>query len=159
MLTRSDTVDENAPLPRVYGYTVLIGAGAGCFIQASFAVAQAKVSPSRVADAGGYIALAQDLGIVLALAISGSIFQNVAASNLAKVLPGVPQKALRGLLSGANSPQFKELADATRTKVIAVIVAAMAKNYILVITAGAMAIVGSLFLSVSLIPFYSEDGY
>lgn len=146
---RSDTVDEKSSNGRVYGYTAIIGIGAGCFIQSSFAVAQAKVPRSRASDAGGFIALAQNLGIVLALAISGSVFQNVAIENLKKVLPGVPTEALRGAISGANSGLFAQLSPAARAQVLAVIVAAMSKTYILVITAGAMTLFGSLFMSVS----------
>lgn len=51
----------------------LLGIGAGMFIQASFSVAQAKVTKARAADAAGFISLAQNLGITLSLAISGSV--------------------------------------------------------------------------------------
>lgn len=151
MLTfrRVDTVDETTPNSRVYGYTVIIAIGAGCYIQSSFAVAQAKVPRSRSSDAGGYIALAQNLGIVLAPAISGSVFQNVAVDNLQSLLPNFPKDALQGAVSGANSGLFSRLPTTVREQVLSVIVAAMAKTYILVITAGAMTVVGSLFLSVS----------
>jgi hypothetical protein len=148
-ILHSDSVDENSSNGRVYAYTALIGIGAGCFIQSSFAVAQAKVPRSRASDAGGFIALAQNLGIVLALAISGSVFQNVAIGNLQTLLPSVPTEALRGTISGAGSSLYAQLSPTIRAQVLAVIVAAMSKTYILVITAGALTLVGSLFMSVS----------
>ena len=119
------------------------------FIQASFSVAQAKVTKDRAADAAGFISLAQNLGIALALAISGSIFQNKAVDGLRSVLPMVPVATLRNAVSGANSSLFQTLTPEMGARVLAVIVNAMAYTYVLVITAGALSIVGSLFMSVS----------
>lgn len=144
-----DTVDKDGANGRVYDYTVIIAIGAVCFIQAGFAVAQAKVPRPRGSDAGGFIALAQNLGIVLALAISGSIFRNAAIGSLQKVLPDIPIDDLRGAVSGANSGLLAQLPPAIRDEVLSVVVAAMSKTYILVIIAGAVTIVGSLFMSVS----------
>ncbi|KAF2195913.1 MFS general substrate transporter [Zopfia rhizophila CBS 207.26] len=140
------TVDEFTSNSRVYGYSVLIGIGAGMFIQTSFSVAQAKAPGNRSSDATGYIALAQNLGIVLALAISGAIFQNKAMDGLQRILPDIPRDALRGIVSGSGSALFKQLPPQLQGQVLAVIVKSMSYTYIPVITAGAMAIVGSLFL-------------
>jgi len=120
------------------------------FIQTSFSVAQAKVPKNRASDAAGFIALAQNLGIVLALAISGAIFQNKAIAGLQQILPDVPRKALQSAVSGANSGLFASLPPDTRIKVLAAIVHAMSYTYVLVIVAGAMAAVGSLFMKVFL---------
>ncbi|RMD44861.1 hypothetical protein DV735_g318, partial [Chaetothyriales sp. CBS 134920] len=131
---------------QVYGYSVLIGIGAGMFIQTGFAVAQAKVPKERAADAAGFIALAQNLGIVLALAISGAIFQNKAIENLQQVFPDLPSSALHDAISGAGSDLLKQLPPDAQTKVLGAILNAISYPYILVITAGAMATVGSLFM-------------
>ncbi len=147
--TTLDTVNEKTSTSTVYGFIVLIGIGAGMFIQASFSVAQAKVTKDRAADAAGFISLAQNLGIALALAISGSIFQNKAVDGLRSVLPLVPTAVLRNAVSGANSNLFQTLAPDVGPRVLAVIVDAMSYTYVLVITAGALSIVGSLFMSVS----------
>lgn len=118
------------------------------FIQTSFAVAQAKVPKERASDAAGYIALAQNLGIVLALAISGSIFQNKAIESLQRILPNVPRNELRDAISGAGSGLFEQASPDVQAKVLAAIVKSMSYTYILVIVAGAMAILGSLFMKV-----------
>ena len=133
----------------MYGYSVLIGIGAGMFIQTGFSVAQAKVSTSRASDAASFIALAQNLGIVLALAISGAVFQNKALDELQKILPDVSRNALRGAISGSNSGLFKQLPDTTREKVLHGVVDAMSRTYYLVVAAGALAIIGSVFMKVS----------
>ncbi|KAB8542086.1 hypothetical protein FH972_025549 [Carpinus fangiana] len=140
------TVDVGSTNSGVYGYSILIGIGAGCFIQASFSVAQAKVPHSRASDAGGFIALAQNLGIVLALAISGSVFQNEAYGNLKQLLPSAPEPVLRGAVSGANSEFFTSVPPEMIGRVLESILDAMSKTYVLVITAGAMTIIGSLLM-------------
>ncbi|KAH8585515.1 major facilitator superfamily domain-containing protein [Bisporella sp. PMI_857] len=140
------TVDETSSNSQLYGYSVLIGIGAGMFIQTSFSVAQAKVSKDRASDAAGYIALAQNLGIVLSLAISGSIFQNKALESLQQILPNVPTNALRGAITGSGSALFHGLPLEIKSQVLSAILKAMSYTYILVIVAGAMAIVGSAFM-------------
>lgn len=142
-------MDENSSNTRVYGYSVLIGIGAGMFIQASFSVAQAKVSASRASDAASFIALAQNLGIVLALAISGAVFQDRALDELQKVLPQMSHSQLRGAISGTNSSLFRQISAGTRERVLHAVVDAMSRTYYLVAAAGALAIVGSLFMKVS----------
>lgn len=142
------TVDETSPISRVYGYSALIGIGAGMFIQTGFSVAQAKISPNRASDAASLIAFAQNIGIVLALAISGSVFQNQALDSLQELLPGIPREALRGAISGSNSDLIKTIPAETQAKVIHAIVHAMSHTYYLVITAAVMTATGSLFFKV-----------
>ncbi|PQE29138.1 Major facilitator superfamily domain general substrate transporter protein [Rutstroemia sp. NJR-2017a BBW] len=45
------TITQTSSTSRVYGYTVLIGAGVGMFLQASFSVAQAVVDKENIAHA------------------------------------------------------------------------------------------------------------
>ncbi|KAJ5177213.1 uncharacterized protein N7482_003090 [Penicillium canariense] len=140
------TVNENTLNAHIYGYSALIGTGAGMFIQAGFSVAQAKVSPARAADATSYMSLAQNMGIMLALAISGAVFQNKAIDELQTLLPHLTRVELRGALAGTNSGVLQHLPDHTRAQVLHAIVDAMSRTYFLVVTAGAMAIIGSLFM-------------
>ena len=41
----------------MYGYTILIGAGVGAFIQAGFGVSQMLVRPDEVTDAVGFMSV------------------------------------------------------------------------------------------------------
>ncbi|KAJ6007479.1 hypothetical protein N7540_011455 [Penicillium herquei] len=140
------TVDELTPISRIYGYCALIGIGSGLFIQTSFSVAQAKNFRSRGSDATSFIALAQNLGIVLALAISGAIFQNQALGKLEKLLPEYPREAIQGALMGTNSDLLKQIPKGVQREVLHAIVDAMSHTYYLVIAAGVMAAVGSLVM-------------
>lgn len=118
------------------------------YIQTGFSVAQAKVASSRASDASSFIALAQNLGITLALAISGAVFQNQALDQLQTLLPHYPREVLRGAILGPSSGLLKQLPDNVRREALHSIVKSMSHTYYLVVVAGCMAAVGSLFMKV-----------
>jgi hypothetical protein len=66
------------------------------FIQTSFSVAQAKV-PRKRGDTASFIALAQSLGIVLALAITGANFQNKSLDELQRFSRKCPEMSFVAL--------------------------------------------------------------
>lgn len=60
MLTNTSlivTMDTTTSDAKIYGYTVLIGAGVGCSMTAGFAVAQTLVSASDLSNSVGFIAI------------------------------------------------------------------------------------------------------
>jgi hypothetical protein len=140
------TVDQGSSTSRVYGYSVLIGIGAGCYVQASFSVAQAKVSPQDIPLVVGFISSSQIIGITISLAIANSVFLNSAANKLAVILPDASSEEVKAAIAGVGSTLFKSLSDDVRQKVLHAIVEALNKSYILVMTAGALTIVLSVFL-------------
>lgn len=142
------TVTEHTSTPRIHGYSALIGIGAGMYIQTSFSVAQAKVPPARASDAASFIALAQNLGITLALAISGAVFQNLALDKLHVLLPQVPREALRQAILGPSSGLLQGLPENVRKEALHMIVKSMSHTYYLVVVAGCLAALGSLFMKV-----------
>jgi hypothetical protein len=140
------TVDDMTGVARVYGYTVLIGFGVGLFAQASFSVAQAVVEPEMIASAVGFITCAQISGVTIALAIANSVFLNKSQTTIQALLPDVPTQEIQQAIAGAGSQFFNNLTGPVREEVLQAIVSAMSKTYILVITAGALVIVLSLFM-------------
>jgi len=118
----------------------------GMFLQASFSVAQAVVEPENVPSAVGFITLAQFLGITMALAIANSIFLNESTKRIAQVLPNMPQSDIKAAIEGAASGFVNSLDPQTKIQVLGAIVKAIDKTYILVITAGSLVSVLSLFM-------------
>jgi len=135
------TVNEHSSTASIYGYSILLGIGSGAFIQASFAVAQAKVEPKYIPSVIGFITSGQITGATISLAIANSIFLNHSSTSIAKILPNVPTSDIQAAISGAGSAFIKGLDVATREKVLHAIVESMSKVYILGITAGALALV------------------
>jgi MFS family permease len=140
------TVDQGTSESSTYGYTALIGIGVGMFLQASFSVAQAVVEPENVPSAVGFITLAQFLGITMALAIANSIFLNESAKRIAQVLPNMAQSDIKAAIEGAASGFVNSLDPETKSQVLGAIVSAIDKTYILVIAAGSLVSVLSLFM-------------
>ena len=140
------TVDTDSSVSRVYGYSVLVGIGTGMFAQASFSVAQAVVEPHMIPMAVGFITCAQVSGVTIALAIANSVFLNKSQTGIEKILPGVPVAEIQAAIAGAGSKFVDSLSDSVKLEVLKAIVSAMSKTYILVITAGSLVVVLSVFM-------------
>jgi MFS family permease len=131
---------------RIYGYTALIGLGAGVYSQAGFAVAQVKVPKEQVGQAIGFLTTGQLLGAVISLTVGGTVLINNASAGLAELLPGVPIETIKNAIAGTAGSFFQTLDPATRAAALDVIVQSIDKVYILTITAGAVGFVCSLLL-------------
>ncbi|KAJ6259382.1 Efflux pump patC [Drechslerella dactyloides] len=142
------TITPTTSTAAVYGYSILIAVGAGAASQVAYSVAPAKVQPHDVPSAIGFMNHAQIGTIVISLTISGTIFQNVAFSYLRDALKqyNFPEEAIRGAIAGTRSQLLSELNAQSRADAIDAIVRAMGQVYILVIVAGAVTLVTSLFL-------------
>lgn len=140
------TVDQNSSPARIYGYTVILGLGAGAICQTSFSVAQAKVQEKEISLAVGFISCGQIGGGTIALAIANSVFLNRSTDGIVALLPNLSIETVREAIAGAGSAFFASLTQELRAQVLDIIVDAMSKVYILAITAGSMTLVLSAFL-------------
>lgn len=138
------TIDQDTSTSRVYGFTVLLGAGVGMFLQASFSVAQAVVNPENIAPAIAFITLAQFVGITLSLAIANAVLLNASQAKIQQILPDVPPADIQAAILGARSSLVQSLSPDLKTRVLGAIVSAIDKTYILVLTGGAFVAVMSL---------------
>jgi len=131
---------------RIYGYTALVGLGAGMYSQAGFAVAQAKVPKNHVGQAIGFLTTGQLVGAVISLTVGGTVLIDNATAGLSALLPDVPLETIKNAIAGTAGAFFQTLEPATRAAVIDVIVQSIDKVYILTITAGAVGFVASVLL-------------
>ncbi|KAI1289073.1 putative MFS drug efflux transporter [Xylaria venustula] len=86
--TRMYTVNKSTSESRIYGHTVLIGAGVGLWLQASFSVAPAIVEPKNIPLAIGFLTLSQ-------LAIANSIFLSGSQTGLLEIFPSLSVSEIR----------------------------------------------------------------
>lgn len=146
------TVDSQTSPARVYGYSVLIAFGTGLSAQAAYSVAPVKVAmnprygPAMIPDAIGFINMAQIGSIVHALAISGTVFQNLAFRNLSHALAGMgfTDAQLHSAISGTQSEILANASAEVKALAVDAIIKAMDRVYILVIVAGAVCLIASL---------------
>lgn len=132
------TIDLDDSRGRVFGYTVMIGAGVGMFGQAGYAVTQAVVKLEDIAPAIGFITLAQFIGITLSLALANAVLLNESQSEIQQILPDVPLTEIQEAILGARSSLVQSLAPDVQRRVLNAIVNAISDTYILVIVAGAL---------------------
>lgn len=143
------TVTPETSASSLYGYSVLIGAGAGSFLQAGYAVSQTLVDHSEIPNVVGFMSVGQDVGIVILLSVAGSIYQNKAALRLKAALPNISPADLETIASGTANPVYDSLDESDRSSVIAAIVASINDVFVVVIAAAAVCCVLAVFLGVS----------
>jgi len=142
------TVDADTSTAAVYGYSALLGVGAGSFVQSGFSIAQASVSLALGHVAAAFVALGQTGGITISLAIGNSVFINRAGDGLAALLPAVPRGQIQMLIAGVSDREglVSRLSPELQRRILEVVVEAISRTYILVIVAGAVAAVTGLLM-------------
>ncbi|KAL7629880.1 hypothetical protein AAE478_001403 [Parahypoxylon ruwenzoriense] len=130
----------------IYGYTSLMALGVGVFNQAGYSVVQAKVKPEEIPWALGFMMVSQLGGIVLALGMAGAIFVNQSISGLLALLPDMDQRLVENAIAGTSSSFFRTLPEEKQIAALNIIVQAISNVYVLLIAAGAMGVVLSVFL-------------
>lgn len=140
------TVDIATSVSKIYGYTVLIGIGAGLFCQASFSVGQASVKPELIASSIGFISTGQITGITLALAIANAVFLNESEDGIKAMFPNTPTEDIQQTITGSGSALFQGLSANDRHRVLVVIVDSLSITYSLVVAAGALVTLLSLLM-------------
>lgn len=146
------TVDANTSPSHVYGYTVLLGIGAGSYLQAGYAIVQMLVPQEEVGNAVGFMSVSQDLGIVFILALAGTVYQNLALKRLTPLLAGRPASDVMQVIAGTSNSVFKSLDPDLQRKVVGEITRSLSAVWAVLIGVGALCFILSLFLKVSLIP-------
>ncbi|VUC26381.1 unnamed protein product [Clonostachys rosea] len=141
------TVEENTPNGPIYGFMILVGAGAGCYIVAGFAIVQSLVPAGDTANAVGAMTISQDLGMVFFLAIAGSLFQNIALAKIMSVLPDTPASEIVQLMAGAKSPAYLRLSPEEQSLVVPEVTASMKNIWVFFTAAAATSFLLSLPLT------------
>ncbi len=142
----ADTIDEHTSNAKIYGYTIILGAGVGCFCQAGFAVAQMKVKPEEIAYSVGFMTSGQMLGIVFGTGLSGALFINYSMQALQKVFPEAPAKAIADAIAGVGSDLIDKATPKVRATAIAGLTRAIDLAFVPIIAAGAICVVCSVLM-------------
>ncbi|KAL4762210.1 putative MFS transporter [Aspergillus foveolatus] len=137
------TIKPSSGPGATYGYSSLIGLGAGMYLQLGHAVAQAKVKPEKVPAAVAFTTTAQLNGLTFALVLSQCVFVNEAAKRIGWILPHESRSTIVDAISGTGSTFVQELPAATQNEVLGAIVTAIDRTYILCIVAAAVTLLAT----------------
>ncbi|KAM5354625.1 hypothetical protein ACJ41O_001272 [Fusarium nematophilum] len=141
------TANEITPNANVYGYTLLIGAGAGCYVVIGFTIVQSLVPAHDIANAVAAMTIAQDLGMVLFLSMSGTVFHNTAVQEVGNSLPEASAEEVAQLVAGTSSSMFRNLSAQDKTTVVKSVTSAMSNAWLLFVVAAALSFAFSLPLA------------
>ncbi|KAK2009491.1 MFS general substrate transporter [Colletotrichum eremochloae] len=140
------TVTIDTSVSTIYGYSVLLGLGGGCFMLTAFGCVSDVVEPKDVFNAIGVLSLIQCLGITFFPSLSGSIFQNVGANYLSPLLPSDYTGNPRVILAGSSSAEWQSFSPDVQDRLAGAIVDAMSNVYIMTIIASGVTALFSPFL-------------
>ncbi|KAK2602935.1 hypothetical protein N8I77_009430 [Diaporthe amygdali] len=139
-------LDPKSGTGTIYGLSVLVAVGSGLSMVTGYTVATLTTKPE---DAGAALSMqnvSQIGGQVIALAISGQIYQSTAIKNLSRALAGngFTQQEIRGAVAGAQSDLFKELEGELREKALVAVTEAMQMAFVLVPVAGGVMLIAAV---------------
>ncbi len=141
------TVDMETSNAKVYGYSILIGTGAGFFLRLPFSVVQSLVPPESIPKAIGFVTFGQLGAPSVILAVVNAAFLNEATNSIAKSFSSILRGTIITILSGVGSDAFARLEQSTQRQILRFIVAGLNKGYIVTMASGALALILSLFLN------------
>ncbi|KAI1263591.1 major facilitator superfamily domain-containing protein [Xylariaceae sp. FL1019] len=141
------TSSTSIPNSSIYGYSILVAIGMAAY-QASYSIAPIKVAEDEVAEAILFINFAQNGAALIALAASNAIFQNVAFDRLSPILTpaGYSSEDITAALAGARSTVLDTAPPDVREAALDVLVQVIDYVYTLVIAAGGIMLICSLFM-------------
>jgi hypothetical protein len=142
------TINATTSVARIYGFEILIAAGTGLVFQNGYAVAAAKVPLKDRAYAIGFINVAQIGTIAIALAIAGSLFQNLGFHALKNAFEGLgfPDDYIRSALAGSISPVFRSANPQVIHAAVVTVAQTIQRVFGTVVAAGAIIFVSGLLM-------------
>lgn len=85
----------------------------------------------------------------MALAVSGSVYENKALEYLAGILPNSPRSDLEQLLTGTSGSFYDSLSSSVKDQVVQQVTYAIRETFYYMLVSTALGLIMSLFLSVS----------
>jgi hypothetical protein len=147
------TITLDSPAPHVYGYSALISFGCGMSFNLGYTIVGVKIALKRdSAHDVNLVVRMQNIsqmgGTLMSLVISGQVFQSYTFKDLKVVLSGegLTNDQIRSCVAGARSTIFASLSPELARGATEAITKAISKLYVLVIIAGGLSLLGSLFM-------------
>ncbi|KAB8068492.1 MFS general substrate transporter [Aspergillus leporis] len=142
------TVRYDTPAANIYGYSILLGLGMTT-TQAGYAVGPFLVKPDRVAELIQYLNISQGSSQLIGLAIASCIFQSLGFQRLKGVLAETEYSdaQIQAAIAGARSELLRNATPELRAKCVDAIVKTIGDVWVMVIGAGALWTLCSLFLT------------
>lgn len=141
-------ISAATPAGNIYGFEVLIGAGCGLTLQAAYSIALVKSPVDKATSAISFINVAQLGGGALALAIAGTVFQNIGFNTLQSALSGrgYSSSEIQAALAGGYSAIISDSTPEVRSITSDAIGSTIANVYGISISGAATVLVVALLM-------------
>ncbi|CAO1597608.1 hypothetical protein XANCAGTX0491_001415 [Xanthoria calcicola] len=144
------TSTPTTPVAHIYGYSIPMGLGSGAYLMAGFNVVEKMVGPDELSNAVSFMAIAQDIGLILLLALAGSIYQNTTTARLRLLLASASSGEAADvdiLLAGTSNDAFRSLRpESLKADVVREVTGGIAGVWALLMAAAAVSLVAALGL-------------
>jgi hypothetical protein len=97
------------------------------------------------------------LGAIVILSVAGSLYQNIGADKISRILPDATREEIMQLTSGRYSRIFQSLSADIRDQVVQEVTIAIRNGFLILVTGSALAFISSFFLSVSISTAYLQS--
>ena len=143
------TIRVDTSAAKIYGYEVLLAAGAGLAFQNGYAVVSARVGPQDKSNGIGFVNVSQIGTTALALAIASSLYQNLGFHFLKNALSefDFSDGFLRAALGGAGSAALASAPGNAIGLAVASVAYTISRVFGMVVAAGALLLVSSFFMN------------
>lgn len=143
------TLSSGVSESQVFGLEALIGIGLGCSFQHGVGISDVlNKDPRDRVDTAIIFNMAQMGGIAIALAVAGSIYQNVGYNLLMEAIgnKGYSEKELREALAGVSSAVWQSNNPEVLARGIDVVATVIEREFYLVVASGAICLVCGLIM-------------
>ncbi|KAK3314412.1 major facilitator superfamily domain-containing protein [Apodospora peruviana] len=142
------TVRVHTPTANIIGYSVLLGVGQVTSM-APYNLVNLLVRSDRAAEAIQFLNIAQGSSQLMGLAVASLIFQTGTFSGLKAVFDGIgyTDEEIRAAVAGARSAVLQQASPELRDRAMEVIVHNINNVWLMVVAAGALHTVCSMFLT------------
>jgi hypothetical protein len=97
------------------------------------------------------------MGMVIFLALAGTIYQNLALQKVGKALPNLDATEITSLVAGTSSQTYKALSQAEKDMLAPAVTSAVSNVWLFFLVAGALSFVLTPFLGVSCLSLSSTN--
>ena len=149
--------NESTASANIWGFTIILGTGAGAFVQLSFTVVQSKSEKHLVPVAVGFCTFAQLAGPAFALCIANAVWLNEATDGILSLAPQLSPHDVQSVISQASLRNVPILDAGLQEEALHIVVKAMSKAYVLSLCAGALTVVMALFMGFDRLSSEAKD--
>ncbi|OXG42035.1 aflatoxin efflux pump AFLT [Cryptococcus neoformans Bt120] len=139
------STDYSTPIANLYGYQVILAVGIGCCLQNVMVAVQhdLKKEPWLISLGTGLVVFTGFAGRIVALSMSGSVFENMIQRHLKAMVPGISEEIISAVVNDATAV-WTSVPEDLREPVLRAYTKTLSQVFIIGLPLSIIALVGAL---------------